>query len=420
MQDVRPLVRPPEAPATRTGCAAMTPLEEAQSVMHQLLAEHGAWSPLELLLAANQLQYDDYRAWLRGEHDTLDGDLAGGPEEAFRLLREVRKKALSLNLEPQSIPVYGIEDNAGAELRASAHGDLDELLRTKFQAPTGQPQLDLFIDTKESAAASDVATALLARDAKAAEQRLRELEAINPQHWALPDATTLLDAVKAAPPQPADAVERLALLEQRWLRAASAILQAQAREFMVPLWRELGRALEGVPFDASNPHRHAAWAYRNGLDWANVRRVVRDAGSHPNEPQLVGWLAEAERRLGHAQTARRHWFAICWREPAYFERLVEAPSFPDPALRHAWEDMLDANVEPPLSTPWLPAWTALPAPALALGMPRCKGESPPERAFDTLLALLAGGSDRDEMANRKALQALHPGLLMRYLETRET
>ena len=126
----------------------MTPLEEAQSAMHRLLAEHGAWSPLELLLATNKLHYDDYHAWLRGERATLDGDFADGPSDTRGLLRDLHVSAQALKLQPQAITVYGIEGNTGAELRVSADASLDELLRTKFQAADGRAQLDLFMDTE--------------------------------------------------------------------------------------------------------------------------------------------------------------------------------------------------------------------------------------------------------------------------------
>lgn len=397
----------------------MTPLEEARSAMHQLLAEHGAWSSLDLLLATNKLHYDDYHAWLRGEHETLDGDLADGPNDTRRLLQDMHVSARSLKLKPEATTVYGVEDNAGAELRASTNTSLDELLLTKFQAADGRAQLDLFMDTEESAAANDVAVALMARDSEAAEDRLQRLADISPQHWIVPDATTLIEALKAAPAQRADAAQRRVTLERRWLPAASAVLHAQARDFTVPLWRDLGRALEGEPFDPSNPHGHAAWAYRNGLDWANVRRTVQDVADYSSNSDLLGWLAEAEWRLRQARAARERWFALCWRDPAHFDQLVESPRFPDAALRKAWEAMLDAEIEPALTTSWLPAWAALPDRPLAVNMPPCNGDSPSELAFDILVALAAGGSDRQEMANRKALQALHPGLLMRYLEARE-
>ncbi len=397
----------------------MTPLEEAQNAMHRLLAEHGAWSPLDLLLATNKLHYDDYHAWLRGERDTLDGDFADGPSDTRGLLRDLHVSAQALKLEPQAIAVYGIEGNAGAELRASADASLDEMLRTKFQAADGRAQLDLFMDTEESSAANDVAAALLARDVETAAERLRRLADISPQHWVLPFATTLIDALKAAPAQSEDVKQRRSELEQRWLPAASAVLDAQARDFMVPLWRDLGRALEGVPFDSFDPHGHAAWAYRNGLDWASVRRTVHAVVDHAGNAHLTGWLAEAEWRLRRAAIARQHWFALCWRDPDHFEQLVEQRRLPDAALQKAWQDMLDADIEPALSTAWLPAWAVLPDQALVVNATPCNGDSAPERAFDILIALVAGGSDRQEMANRKALQALHPGLLMRYLEARE-
>lgn len=68
----------------------MTPLAEAQTVVQQQLAEHGACSPLELLLATNQLDYDDYQAWRRGERATLDDALVEGTGSARQLIGEAR------------------------------------------------------------------------------------------------------------------------------------------------------------------------------------------------------------------------------------------------------------------------------------------------------------------------------------------
>ena len=91
----------------------MTPLAEAQTMVQQLIAEHGSCSPLELLLATNRLDYDDYRAWRRGERDTLDDTLVDGPGWARALMEHVQDWALLLNLEAQPIALYGIEENAG-------------------------------------------------------------------------------------------------------------------------------------------------------------------------------------------------------------------------------------------------------------------------------------------------------------------
>lgn len=395
----------------------MTPIAEAQAVVQQLIAEHGACSPLELLLATNQLDYDDYRAWRRGERQTLDETLVEGTRSARALMERVEGWARSLNLEAQAITLYGIEENAGAELRASRDRQLDEFLHTEFQPAVSRSQLDLFMDTQESAAVNDVVAALASRDADATESRLARLAGINPHHWAIAEANTLIEALRTEPPSADQAVQRLAEIERRWQPSASAVLHAGARDFLTPMWRALGAALEGKPFDEQQPHHHAAWAYFNGLDWANVRRNVCDTDGYESQPRLLGWLAEAQWRLRDPKAAYASWFALCWREPDHFAELIEGGRFPDAALRQAWLAAQDADLDPPIAARWFPAWMALHAPRIARAVPPPKGDSRPKRAFNTLVALAAGGNDRQEMKDRKALQSLHPGLFSLYLDT---
>ena len=395
----------------------MTPIAEAQTVVQQLIAEHGACSPLELLLATNQLDYDDYRAWRRGERQTLDETLVEGARSARALMERVEGWARSLNLEAQAITLYGIEENAGAELRASKDRQLDEFLHTEFQPAASRSQLDLFMDTQESAAVNDVVAALGSRDADAAESRLSRLRDINPHHWAIADANTLIEALRTEPPNPDQALQRLAEIERRWQPSASALLHAGARDFLTPMWRALGTALEGRPFDEQQPHRHAAWAYFNGLDWANVRRSVCATDGYESQPQLLGWLAEAQWRLRAPQAAYASWFALCWREPAHFGDLIEGGRFPEAVLKKAWLAAQESDLEPPITAPWFPAWVALHMPHVARAVPASAGDNRPARAFNTLVALAAGGNDRREMKNRKTLQSLHPGLFSLYLDT---
>lgn len=394
----------------------MTPLAEAQTVVPQLLAEHGSCSPLELLLATNRLDYDDYRAWLRGEQKTLDDTLVAGPGPARELMERVQDCARGLKLEAQAITLYGIDNNAGTELRASRDSRLDELLHTEFLPAASRSQLDLFLDTQESTAANDVVRALASQDAKAAKARLARLGEINPHHWAIADARTLIDALQSAPPSAEEATKRLTQLESRWLPAASALLHAGARDFLAPRWRELGAALEGRAFEATQPHRHAAWAYLNGLDWENARRSVCSTAGHQRQPMLLGWLAEAQLRLRDRKSALASWFALCWNAPDYFTELIRAARFPDAALKNAWDAAIDADIDPPITAPWFPAWVVLEAPGAARAMAPSDVESEPARAFNALIALATGGNDRQEIDNRRTLQALHPGLLNRYLD----
>ncbi len=392
-----------------------------QAVAQQLVTAHGAYSPLELLLETNQLDYEDYRAWRRGEQATLDNVLHGGGRSARKLVERVNSWARSLDFDAETVVLYGIDGNAGAELTASTDSRLDELLHTEYRPSAHRKQLDIFFDTGEVAAFNGVVDALASRDLATVRARLRRLAEINAEHWAIADATTLIEALAAPPPRGDDqAQKRLALMERKWLPAACAVLHARARDLLTPLWRDIGLALEGTPFDPNRPRRHASWAYLNGLDWNSVERHVRNTPRYRSYPALVGRLAEAEWRLRNRHAAYALWFHLCWRAPEHFEALIASTRFPNAALREAWLVAQQEDLKPPISPPWFPAWLAIAQPDVAGEFEPSEGSSDAERAFDLLLALAAGGSDRQDIDNRRALQALHPGLLSRYLAEIET
>ena len=136
-------------------------------------------------------------------------------------------------------------------------------------------------------------------------------------------------------------------------------------------------------------------------------------------PDLASRLAEARWRLRQPKAARQQWFALCWRAPDYFAEVIEQPKFPDVVMQKAWQTAKQADLEPPLTVAWLPAWMLLEGAAGARGFTATGGDSDAEQAFDLVLALVAGGSDRQVIDNRRALQQLHPGLLARYLAAQE-
>ena len=298
--------------------------------------------------------------------------------------------------------------------------DMQTAMQRLLDERGNRAQLDLFLDNSEAAATNDLMRALASRDVEAAQLGLERLTALNAENWAIAYATVLVESLRSPPPDSVDsAYRRLALMEQRWQPAAYAVLHGQGRDFLAPMWRDLGSALEAAPFDSNEPRRHAAWPYLNGLDWANAERCVEATEEHRSQPALLGWLAVAKWYLRDRRAAIECWFEMCWQHPNHFLELVESNQFPDATVRDAWLSAQDADVEPIISPPWFPAWMLLEERELAKTLLPSKGDSDPERAFNLLLALHAGGSDRQNMDNRRALQALHPGLLNRYLDALE-
>lgn len=386
-------------------------------VVQQLLSTHRVYSPLDWLLETNSLGYDDYRAWRRGEKATLDEFLVHGPQKTRTMLEQANDCAQALDVTAETVALYGTDENAGTELKASADGNLDRLLRTEFRLTEDRRQLDVFFDTPDTSAFKDLFHALASREPVVASKCLQALARVNVHHWAIADAATLIEALSL--PSPGDAAqgrERLDTMERRWLPAASAVLHARARDFLTPLWRDIGGALENAPFDPANPRRHASWAYAQGLDWRNAKRVLHATPGCLDNPVLLGRLAEAEWRLRERNAAVECWFALCWLAPDHFETLVEDARFPDASLQRGWERAQDAGVEPPITPPWFPAWMVVDERSLGRALTPRRGETEPERAFGLALSLVRGGTDRQDFENRRALQALHPGLLQRYLD----
>ena len=393
---------------------------EVHAAVQQLVMEHGEYSPLELLLATNRLGYEDYRAWREGRLGSLDSVLVDGPHETRTWLEAARSWAEALGLDSEPVLHHGWEENAGAVLTASADPPLNALLSTRFRHIREHDQLDLFIDSAQTAAVNALLDALASRDAGKAGRALERLVGIDRDHGQRFHATALIEALEASAPEgPDQGLERLQRMEREWVPAASALLGTRRRDFLAPLWRDIGRALDPVPFDPHYPEHHASRAYREGLDWERLRRSALAVPGCEREPVLLARLAEVEWRLRNRTKAVELWFALCRLAPEEFERLIEASGFPDWALRTAWREVLERDLEPEMTPAWFPVWMLLGEPGLANVLGPRRADDDPSRAFDVVMELLAH-PDLDErgIELRRALQAIHPGLLERYLGKR--
>ena len=389
-------------------------------MVDDLIAAHGAYSPLELLLDTGHLVRDGYDAWRRGERGTLDAALTDSVEATRRLVEQVDQWARTRDdLTPAGRPLVGTGEFAGKELIASANAQLDALLRTEFRGTEHPRQHDIFLHAQGTAASRELTEALSARDIGRVERALSRLAKIDPQHAALGNGRELMAALRADPPSNREeALARLHLAGHRWAPAARAMLRDSAFGFMQQLWLDLGQALWGWPFDPEHPTRHASWAYGRARDWERAKRAIVQEREHANQPVLMARLAEAEWYLDHRDQALHHCFALCWSDPGYFEEVIASPDFPNRLLRKAWFEARDDDLDPPISPLWFPAWTVVHAPQIAGRLRLRRGDTAAERAYDLLLALQS--PDGDTMDHRKALHAIHSGLFERFLASRRT
>ena len=355
-----------------------------------------------------------------GRLETLDAVLADGKREICAWLEGAQSWADVLGLTAEPAVHLGWEENAAAVLVASADPRLNALLSTRFRHTREHDQLDLFIDSAQTAAVNALLDALIARDADQARQALERLVRIDRDHGQRFHASKLISALEAPVPEgSAQGLELLERMEREWVPAASILLGARRRDFLAPLWRDIARALGPAPFDPSRPERHATRAYREGLDWEHLRQSVLAVPSYATEPVLLARLAEAHWRLHDRANAIESWFALCRLAPEVFERVIEAADFPDWALRTAWRVALEQDFEPEMTPVWFPAWMLLEEPGLAGVLAPRHTDDAPSRAFAMVIALLVH-PDLDErgIELRRSLQAIHPGLLGRFLAKR--
>ena len=393
---------------------------QIQAAVQQLVVEHGEYAPLELLLATNRLGYEDYRAWRECRLETLDGVLTDGNRKIRTWLEVAQSWAETLGLTPEPAVHHGWEENSGTVLVASVDPPLNALLGTRFRHVREHAQLDLFIDSAQTAAVNTLLDALSARDAGKAREALERLVRMDRDHGQRFHASALISSLETpAPAGPERGLERLEWMEREWIPAASALLGARRRDFLAPLWRDIGCALDPAPYDPDHPERHATRAYREGLDWERLRGSVLAVPGYEKEPALLVRLAEAHWRLRDRVKAIESWFALCHLAPEAFERLIEAADFPDWALRSAWHAALGQDLEHAMTPEWFPAWMLIEEPGLASGLAPRHRDDAPSRAFDAVVALLAHPSlDARGIELRRSLKDVHPDLLERFLGKR--
>jgi hypothetical protein len=398
------------------------PLRAVQAAMDECLITHGAYIPVELLLALGRLRYADYEAWRCGERPSLQAALAGNPRRVIELLDTAAGWAVRLGLRAEPQAYFGWGANAGARLtfldpewQASEELLATHYVRVKTQGDEGA-QFDLFLDSGVTAALADLRARLRARDADGARRALDVLVSQEPRHSSRPAAGRLIDALAhlATPLPPAAAEAELRAIEQSLSPAARDILGADARDLLAPFWRRLAAALADVPFDAAKPHLHASHAYACALDWPRVIASIEAAPGHAEQPMLLVRLAAACRLDGDRDGAIAAWCALCLLAPDAAADTLDAADLPDIAVREAWRDFLELDAEP--SAVFFPAFLLLMEPGLARSLPETFGRDAGagEHAFRAMRALLRA----DDTEARRAVRAAAPWLLEAYLDAR--
>ncbi len=275
-------------------------------------------------------------------------------------------------------------------------------------------QFDLFLHSADVIAENELREALRAHNADEAQQKLTELRTRNPSHHALEPASAMINALRAAlPHDSATALVCLRRLEQEWTPAAETLSGVEGQEILAPLWRAAGPALESIRFDPERPDHHASRAYLECGDWSAALRVIQAEPDCENQPVLLERMAQALWQTDRTAQAVEQWFVLCWLAPEYFEGMIRNGHIPASFLLEHCNRAMNVDMEPELSVEWYPAWVMLHEPGLARSVQRRGADTGPERAFDLVQELLM--SDDEQLALRRELRDIHPGLFHYYL-----
>ena len=278
-------------------------------------------------------------------------------------------------------------------------------------------QFDLFLDSADVVAENELREALRAGNASEAQQKLTELRTRDPDHKTLEPASAIINALRTALPRDsATALVCLDRLEQEWTPAAKTLFDVEGQEILAPLWRAAGLALESIRFDPEHPDHHASRAYLECGDWSAALRVIQAEPDCENQPVLFERMAQALWQTDRTARAVEQWFMLCWLAPEYFEGMIRNGHIPASFLLEHCIQAMNVDMEPELSVEWYPAWVMLHEPGLARSIKRRGADTGPERAFDLVRELLM--SDDEQLALRRELRDIHPGLFHYYLHNR--
>lgn len=353
-----------------------------------------------LLLERGELHLADGLARLGIGHRS---DTTGARQASARLL----EYALAQGLVP-------FDPDSGKAIALAADGTLARRRAIRscvLRPPAGRDQSDLFQDGAPALALRDMQRALSAGRAEEARAALGRMQAL-----AVPDCgdyvrlLAALDEVR----EPLASALRLRQLQEEIVPRARRHLGPRASAFLAPLWIDLGRRLDGQPFQAGHPELHASHAYAEAESWALVVSAIAAEAAWQQKPVLAVRMANALGLVGDRTGARKAWTALFWDHPRVAEHAVEQ-SCSDASLGARWQQFCDADLG--FETEDFPAW-------LLVSQPQQRDWVPPQpaephddarAAYAILHRMLANGG---AMEDRRALQKLRPGLLRLFVATR--
>ncbi|UHD17086.1 hypothetical protein [Thiocapsa bogorovii] len=401
------------------------PDQELRPLVDRLLLEQGRLDPLELLLAADLLGYEDYVAWRTGGRSDLQGALRASPKAIAGFLEDSGGYARGQKLVavPLEHMVWGDRERP---LSIGPHPELTRACALAYAPPPERCQLDLFQDSTALLLEEEVRTALVEHRTDRARDQVARLMHRDPKHPRLGGFLRLIQTLDDA-----DANGRDGRVEERWRELeeigplAAQLLGHRARDFLGTLWAALAERLgervderlAGRPFDPGTGEFHAAIAWTRAGRWERARETIESEPDWLDHPVLVLFHAEACWRGRDLCGARRDWLWLCREYPSAAERAFRDPAFPDRRLADLWSAFGDLGLEDELETEDFPAWLLLEDPK-AFAVIRETGDASSDdraTAYRLLHALVSGD---DTIDRRRELGEIQPTLLKQFLACR--
>ncbi|MEX0916101.1 MAG: hypothetical protein WDZ60_09420, partial [Wenzhouxiangellaceae bacterium] len=317
-----------------------------------LLARHGVYRPIDLLVALRRLPEASLRDWKSDPALVLEDILLGDPDRWIEALKSAADWAEKLGLERQLRPATAAD---GQPLRASRKPWLQQLLLTEYRRPDTGPQLDLFIDNPQTVARNRLIRALRSNNVGSALEALGQFSQAGAGHDDLSAAETLVDALNWPGDGELEPATGLEFLEQQLVPAARRLLDRSADAWLAPYWNRLADAMDPRKFDPDQPKLHPGWPARQAGNWARAIEACMAVPDLARQPILLHRLADAGIALGDRMLAIGALAELCWHDPRAAETWLR--DCRDPGIEARRDQFWD--LEPELETALFPAWLAL-------------------------------------------------------------
>ncbi|MBF0172635.1 MAG: hypothetical protein HQL83_04200 [Magnetococcales bacterium] len=399
------------------------------TVVERLIQERGQLDPLVFLQEIGVVSRTGITAWRQGKvgclRDVIQGDLSW----IEGCLRQAARMARTLGLVPKTIDASRMDNDGrhlGLQIDTTHDPGRDALFTTHYLRPpqgSGGIQMDLFLDTPETALVNDLIHAIANHDATLANHLFMRLEKNHPDNQVLNDLPPLIKAITDLEALIRSPLEGLDRLQNELTTHARQGLGGLEGRFLKPFYLLFDKAFAGRPFDPQHPNAHRSWTLERLGHWKALSECVLLEPGWTRQPVLLLRRAKALFQLRRLEANRRVWIRFFWELPQQAAQYLETHG--DKDLKRLWNGFIDREV-----SDWhlFPTWILLDQPRLAKD-PDAWSEteeeettpSPGQTAFFTLANLLLAEEETptssQSMIMRRQLKESFPEVFAMFMQT---